>query len=421
MVENNKTFEENRTELKKLFERSPQPVVNVVEEDPSSEIKWRCLNLRTSNTITGPYRSLSLKPYKNSEGYVTKKAEARKMAEAFYRFDEDKTELFFDELENQNNAMDPIRNILDEQINQIKDDNPFRIVNLEFSVEDDRLEPNGDWIYQLVKLMSQKGSDLLFLIPPKFIDTPEEIIKYQIATMEANLTLANPMYVSGYIPTISPKGSTKLIDTYLKSGINTILYDFRNRRLNDSSLSHIVAVASKVDTPPYIHGLQVTPGRKSKPFDSILDLSLPSFGIQSVSNIRKHPGGFSNKNKPKPDSRLLHPIKCIHGYFIPRFGDIHTKGFVCPKCNLNDVQTAFDSGVKAKMARATTCFNAEVSHDEMKNHTTRIKEKSLKKYLTKKPGLKPFEYEEKIKSFEKAIVKEKKKLELKGTKLEDWL
>jgi hypothetical protein len=421
MVDIDKTFEENQTELKKLVERSPIPTVNVVEEDPTSELKWRCLNLRAGNTITGPYRSLSLKPYNDSEGYVTKKSEARKMAEIFFRFDEDRTELLFDEIEKQNNAMDSIRKNLDNQITQITDDNPLKIVNLEFSVEDDRLEPDGDWIQELVTMMGEKGSNLLFIIPPRVVDDPSDIIKYQIAAMEANLTLAKPMYVSGYIPTISPKASKKLIDTYLKSGINTIIYDFRNRRLNDSSLTHLVAIASKVDNPPYIHGLQVTPGRKSKPFDSILDLSLPSFGIQSISNIRRHPGGSSDKNKPKPDIRLLHPIKCIHGYYIPRFGDIHTKGFVCPECNLNDIQTAFNSGVKAKMARATTRFNAEVSQDEMKNHTTRIKEKSLKKYLTKKPGLKPFEYKEKIETFEKAITKEKKKLELKGTKLEDWL
>ena len=85
---------------------------------------------------------------------------------------------------------------------------------------------------------------------------------------------------------------------------------------------------------------------------------------------------------------------------------------------MDDIKTAFDSGIKTKVSRAAIRFNAEVSYDEMKNITSKIKEQSLKKYLDKKVGLKPFEY---IKKLEKSITNEKKKLKLKGTKLEDWL
>ena len=230
------------------------------------------------------------------------------------------------------------------------------------------------------------------------------------------------MYIAGYVPTISPKASSTLIDIYLESGINTIFYDFRNRRINDSSLTHLVAISSQVKNPAYVHGLQVTPGRKTKPYDSIFDLSLPSFGIQSVSNIRRHPGrSSSDKNKPKPDYRLLKPIKCIHGYYIPRYGDIHNKTFKCPDCKIDDINTAFESGVKAKLTRATIKFNSEVSYDEMKNITSEIKDQSLKKYLNKKPGLEKSDYKKQLDSFEKAIVREKKKLLLKGPTLEDWL
>ena len=408
--------------FKKIVEESPLPSVGIVEEDPTSDLKWRCLSLRAGHSITGPYRSLSLKPNRDSEGIVTKKIPARKMAEAFLRFDENRTELIFDEIDDENNVMDPLRKKLEYQINQIKDDGALKFINIEFSVEDDRLEKDGEWITKIVEMMSEKGSDLLFFIPPKIVENPEDIIDYQISAFNANLQLSKPMHVAGYVPTISPKASKKLIDIYLESGINTIFYDFRNRRLNDSSLIHLVTIASQIKSPPYVHGLHVTPGRKTKPYDSIFDLSLPSFGIQSVSNIRRHPGGPpADKNKPKPDYRLFKPIKCIHGYYIPRYGDIHSEKFECPYCKLDDVKAAYNSGVKVKLTRATIKFNSEASFDEMKNLTTEIKDQSLKKYLNKKPGLKPFEYDKKMDSFEKAIARERKKLLQKGPSLEDWL
>jgi hypothetical protein len=59
-----KTFDEKKTELKNIIEKSPIPVVNVVEEDPSSEIKWRSFTIRAENTVTGPFRALQLNPYK---------------------------------------------------------------------------------------------------------------------------------------------------------------------------------------------------------------------------------------------------------------------------------------------------------------------------------------------------------------------
>ena len=65
-------------ELKKVIEKSPIPIVNVVEEYPTSEIKWRSFTIRAENTVTGPFRALQLNPYNYSEGKTTTKSKEMK-------------------------------------------------------------------------------------------------------------------------------------------------------------------------------------------------------------------------------------------------------------------------------------------------------------------------------------------------------
>ena len=414
-----KTYEEKKKELEKIVKKSPVPIVNVVEEDPSSEIKWRSSTIRAEKTITGPFRALQINPYGYSEGKVTKKADARKMAEIFLRFDEDKVDNLIEETEEENDALSEQKAILQNQSSQIKDDAPFTIVNFDFPTESEDLDHDGNWIQTVVQLIRKYGSDILFLVPPKSAITAESVIDYQLSAFEKNLTLEHPIYVSGYVPFIHPLESIKLIETYLECGINAIIYDFRNRRLNDTSLTHLIAIASEQEKPPFIHGLHVTPNRKASPYDSLLDLSLPSFGIQTISNLRRTGGGSSKKDeKVKIDTRLFRSIRCIHGYYYPKYGQYKSKQFQCPHCSLNEIDQAFNGLVKARYSEQVTKFNAEISFEEMMNIKSRIKEKSFRAYINDKPGI--LSLDTTLANFENLLKTEKSRIKEITAGMSEW-
>jgi hypothetical protein len=417
---NKKTLDEIKKDFKKIVEESPLPTVTLNEIDNKSDLKWKSLLLLSNKSINGPYRSLKLSYNKyNSEGVEVKRDDARKMAEAFIKFDVDNTELLFDEVEHKNDSLKPVQEKLESQTSQV--DDAFKIMQFQFPVDDNRLVPNDGWINEIVTLMSKNNANLLFFIPPTFVDSVESVLQYQIAAFEANNKLVNPIRIAGYAPpNLSPRQTIQLEDIYIQSDINVIIYDNKGRRPNDSSLSHLIARSLLAkDNLIYIHGLNTNPGKKAMPFHSIFDLWLPSFGFQSVSNTRRLGGGSSdNQNKKKIDSRLTLPFRCVHGYYYPKYGYVHSKDFVCPKCNIQKIEDAFNEDAKIKVHRACTQHNAEESSKELAEIGKRIKEESLRNYLLKKEGLKPIEYSNQLERFEKTVKHEKQKLSIK--KLDEW-
>ena len=301
IMTNKKTFDEIKKDFKKIVEESPLPTVTLNEIDNKSDLKWKSLLLLSNKSINGPYRSLKLSYNKyNSEGVEVKRNEARKMAEAFIKFDVDNTELLFDEVEHKNDSLKPVQEKLESQTSQV--DDAFKIMQFQFPVDDNRLVPNDGWINEIVTLMNKNNANLLFFIPPTFVDSIESVLQYQIAAFEANNKLANPIRISGYVPpNLSPRQTIQLEDIYIQSGINVIIYDNKGRRPNDSSLSHLIARSLLAkDNLIYIHGLNTNPGKKAMPFYSIFDLWLPSCGLPSVWNNSLGGGGWrDNQNKNK--------------------------------------------------------------------------------------------------------------------------
>jgi hypothetical protein len=380
-------------ELNDIVDLSPLPSVGIVDVDETSNGIRRALRIRTLESITGPYRALKLSPHYYSDGKLTIVAEARKMSETYSRIDS----LGVQVLEDPEGHKDEYAELKAALDNQTKQTDGFKIVNLHLTDEDSELSVDGSWIQEYVKLVKESKSNLLFCVPPPNVQTADEVLRYQIAAMKTNVQSPNPLHVAGIVPPISPQESTRLIDSYLGAGINTIIYDFRGRRPNDSSLAHLAAIASASDTPPYIHGLHVSPNKKWRPYHSIQDLAMASFGIQSVSNLRRPPGGSGEV------SEVNRRIKCVHRYYMPTIDQLQIHEFICPYCNTSSIESAIKEGVKADIRRTGIAHNVNVSYQEFENVRTKIKESCLKGYLKGKPGFSSMA--DALTGFEKAVMR----------------
>ena len=380
-------------ELNEVVDSSPIPSVGIVDVDETSDGIRRSLRIRTLKSVTGPYRALKLSPHYYSDGRVSKVVEAQRMSETYSRIDSLGVQVL-DDPERFKDEHAELKATLADQTSQT---DGFRIVNLHLTDEETDLLPNGNWVHEYVKLLKENKSNLLFCVPPPNVQTADEVLQYQIAAMKANVQSQNPLHVAGIVPPISAQESTKLIDCYLRAGINAIIYDFRGRRPNDSSLAHLAALASTSETPPYIHGLHVNPNKKWKPYHSIQDLAMASFGIQSVSNLRRPAGGSGES------SELNRRIKCVHGYYMPTIGQNHNHEFVCPHCNTSAIESAIEEGVGAAIRRAGIAHNVNVSYQEFEKVKTKIKENSLKVYLKGKPGFNSMV--DALAGFEKAVMR----------------
>ncbi len=363
------------------------------------------MTLRAKKNVTGPYRALKLDPRPLSEGKVVTMDAAKKMGEVFLRFDAMDVEAMSKPRDNLQHIADLKKRIVNQK-DQIQE--KFVLVNLDISeaVADD-LPLDGGWIDEYVKFLSCGDSNFLFVVPPE-ASTAEDVIRYQVAAMDANLALPNPLYVAGYVPPMSPDESTHLIDAYVGSGINALIYDFRGRSLTDSSLVHLAAVAAESKKPIYIHGLQVTSYRKAKPFYTLYDLIMARVGVQSISNLRRHGGGDSTKEKK---THMKRRIKCVHGYYMPNLSElalVGKGGFSCPKCDITDIEKAIREGVAYRIHKTAIKQGAEVSYQETQVIRTEIKESSFKKHYEGKAGLKPLESS--LERFENAVERERARI-----------
>lgn len=404
-----KDYSQLKVDLKKLVDGSRIPTVSTVEIDG----RFKALSLRAGNSVTGPYRALKLTPYYSSDARVTSLEKAMKMAELYYRFDSESIEALGGSNKNQG-EYDKAKGVLEDQKGQIP--NGFKMVNLDVSAVDSaELPPDGNWIEEYVKLASAEGSNVLLMIPPGDALSASAVLKYQLAAMSANKKLANPMYAAGYIPPMSADECIALMDDYVSAGINTLIYDFRGRRITEGSLVHLAAITAEGQSPVYVHGLQVSAYKMHEPFYTLYDLVMARVGVQSISNLRRVGGG---KKGAKTPMHMKLRLKCVHGYVMPSLKETYSQRrgkFSCPHCDLKEIDAAVSENRPGKITRATIKQNVETSCQEFETMKVRIKENTFKAHFEGKPGLDLLEPQ--FKRLEKAISREKERKLTKQTRL----
>jgi hypothetical protein len=401
-----KDFVELSADLKKRVAESRIPTVDVVEVDG----RFKALSLRAGKSITGPYRALKLSPHPYSDARVTNIDKAKKMGELFFRF----------ETKSINSLIDPdgsdesrvAKQGLTEQMTDQKKQIPdgFKLSNLDLGdagLVD--LIPGDPWAGEYVRHLDRSGSNLLQMNPPNEAQTAEEVLRYQLSAMVENKKLANPMYLSGYIPPMSVEESIRLIDVYLSAGLNTLIYDFRGRNgVTDGSLVHLAAATAESENPIYVHGLQVSAYKMAKPYYTLYDLVMARVGVQSVSNLRRVGGGGKKSDVP---THMKRRIKCIHGYVMPSLLETYPKGpgrFMCPHCDTSVIDAAVQENSPSKITRAAIKQNVETSQTEFDTLKARIKECTFEKHFVGKSGLQLLEPQ--FARFEKAISRERTKI-----------
>jgi len=306
------------------------------------------------------------------------------------------------------------KNDLDDQKGQVTDG--FKVVNLDISAVDSaELPSDGSWIEEYVKLASAEGSNLLLMIPPGDALSALAVLKYQLAAMSANKKLVNPMYVAGYIPPMSPDECVVLMDDYIFAGINTLIYDFRGRRITEGSLVHLAAITAVGESPVYVHGLQVSSYKMHKPFYTLYDLVMARVGVQSISNLRRVGGGMKGAKTPM---HMKLRLKCVHGYVMPSLKETYSQRrgrFSCPHCDLAEIDAAISENRPSRITRATIKQNVETSCTEFETMKMRIKENTFKAHFKDMPGLNLLEPQ--FRRLEEAISRERERKQTRQTRL----
>ena len=396
-----KDFVELATDLKQQVGKSRIPTVDVVEVDG----RFKALSLRAGKSITGPYRALKLSPYYYSDARVTQLEKAKKMGEVFFRFETKWVDSLVDPDGSQESqdAKQELSGRITNQREQIPDG--FKITNLDLgNAVSTELPPDDEWMEEYVGHLNESRSGILLMIPPGDVATAEKVMRYQLSAMIENSKLANPMYAAGYIPPMSVEESVKLMDAYLSSGLNTLVFDFRQRGITDASLVHLAAVAAESENPIYIHGLQVSSYKMAKPYYTLYDLVMARVGIQSVSNLHRVGGG---KKGSKIKTHMKRRIKCIHGYVMPSLLETYPRGpgrFQCPHCDTTVLDAAVREDRPSKITSAAIRQNVETSQAEFETIRARIKECTFMKHFVGKSGLQSLEPQ--FERFEMSIIRE---------------
>jgi len=404
MIKIDSSLVECQKELKREIEASRMPKINIVEEDATSQGKWKSLSLRAGRDIVGPYRSIQLSPYPTSEWKIVRKSSAKKMSEIFLRLNDDHTMDFLEEVEHQNDAFMNEKDYLLSQKQQTNEGDPFTLVNLDFTVDYLDHDFEIDWVPSYVKMLKRYGSNIMLFIPPRGIKDAKVQINYFIKALQSNSQLPNPMYVGAYIPQISIKEAIKLIDCYMSAGINMFFFDFRGRKLIDTSLAHLIAMTRLSEKPIFIHGLQIMKNKMAEPVHSILDLSLSYYGVQTISNLRRR-GGVPDDDS---DPQLKKRVRCVHGYYIPRFEQIFNHEYECPECQLGWLIDAYKSGWQNDVDSGVINYNVLSSSSELQVIKQSIKEDAISEHFGNKPGFYPLGEINKV--FEDKIQKEMEKI-----------
>lgn len=400
-TDSKKDFPELQKELTRLVEQSRIPVVGVTDVDPTSEGRWKALTIRSLGRISGPFRALKLSKGYYSEGRLCNNSDPRRMTEEYLRIESDEIE-FLKEPEIFKDEIKTLEDNLKTQHDQV--DSNFRIVNIDMRCS--KSELSGDrWTVEYERLMRESKASLLYITSPPDMETAEEILELQIRGIEENSNQANPLFLSGYVPRISPEESIRLIDAYVNAGMTAIVYDFRRRPLNDSSLTHLAAIVADREKPPFVHCLHVNPKKKAGTYDSILDLLMSTFGIQTISNLRRPPGGGGDSTL---SSELRKGMKCIHNYQMPTLEQLTNGGFVCPQCDTERIEKAINEGKRGKIDAARIVHNAVVSHEELENVRTSIKHGFLKDHLKDKSGVKSLK--DVLTRFENSLKRERERM-----------
>lgn len=385
----NEAVEKLEKELKRVIEGLPSPGISWSCIDENTSGICRALILRTTKTIDGPSRALQLTPWETSEGRLAKASEHQGFVEIYYRFDQEKYDSFVQCAADSSEIPDHMKNALKQQADQ--DDDSFRMVNFEIGSGVECEDPGGDWYQELVKQIGKRKAGFLYPPIPRDTTDLEGILSFALAAAEANLSLANPMVLAGYVPPCSSRTACELIETYTRAGIKVFVVDARKREMNSKPFLRLASLSatSDEDQQVFVHHLQVNPAHRRPTLYTIRDLLGPTFGIHSFSNLRWKGGG----GKPSKDNLR---VKCIHGYVLPKLEDITGNKYSCPDCGTDTLKAEYDDLTYTGFHKKLRLHAVKSSTQELVSFKTMIKEGRMNPYFREKPSL-----EEELKMMEK--------------------
>lgn len=328
-------LDKREQELEKVIEGLPSPYIGLSHIDETSNGICRSLILRTSGTIDGPSRALQLTPWSTSEGRLVNSSDHQGFVEMFYRFNQGKYDEFVESIEAGLGIPNRMKSALDQQAQQ--DDDSFRIVNFEISQGVDCEDTSVDWYPELVRQIGEMKAGFLYPPIPRDVKELEGILSYTLRAAEANLGLANPMTMAGYIPPGSAGTACDLIDTLFRVGIRVFVIDARDRKMNSKPFVRLASLSAtkNEDNQIFVHQLQTNPHHKRTPLDTVQDLLSPTYGVHSFSNLR-WPGGGGD---PSKDNLR---VKCIHSYVSPKLEKIVQGKYSCPECETDALKADYE-------------------------------------------------------------------------------